>query len=145
MKLLISALVIVWLFVLAIAHAAENIWCRGPVEFRGNATALNIYYRTMNTPAGKKGGKLKPGYCGYENSSGLSARASFQIIFSPTVWKEEPWTGFLRSAYIQLLSNPDYVVFLGQSGQQNFDYKSIWAIPFKKDPTRGTRAKKFSR
>ena len=145
MKLLISVLIMAWLVVPAIGQAAEDIWCRGPLEFRGNATALNIYYKTTNAPAGKKGGRLKPGHCGYENSPGLSARASFQFLVSPTVWKEEPWTGFIRSAYIQLLSNPDYVVFLGQSGQQRFDFKSIWALPFNRDPTRGTRAKKFSR
>lgn len=145
MKTLLLILLMAWLSLPTIARAAENIWCRGPLEFRGNATALNLFYKTTNTPAGKNGGRLKPGHCGYENSTGLSAGASFQMLFSPTMWKEEPWTGFVRSAYIQFLSNPDYVVFLGQSGQQKFDYKSIWAIPFKRDVTRQSKAKRFTR
>ena len=148
MKMFPSILAIVLLVVSTTAQAKDElIWCRGPLELFISGTTIEVRYKSTKAPAGKNGGRLKPGQCAREKTPSSTAGRNYaiQILNSPPKWKEEPWRTFICSTYIQLLSNPDYVVSMGTQKGRRFECRGILAIPFKKDRTIPLTPRKFSR
>ena len=141
MKNILGILVII-LFFAPIAQGKEAIWCRGPLEFSiNNHRIIEARFIKSNGPAGYNGGKLKPGSCGYEKS-GRTGGNHFQILFKSSDFKESPeGVAFMQNSYLYFLSNPGYVVFMGWKGESQFNYKSLKAVPFRKDRTQRTKGK----
>ena len=46
-----------------------------------------------------------------------------------------------ENSYLYFLSNPGYVVFMGWAGETQFNYKSLKAVPFRKDRTQRIKKK----
>jgi hypothetical protein len=141
MKKILGILIMILIFA-PIAQGKEAIWCRGPLEFTiNNHRIINAHFMKSAGPAGHNGGKLKPGSCAYEKS-GPTGGDHFQILFKSTDFSESPeGVALMQNSYLYFLSNPGYVVFMGWAGETQFNYKSLKAVPFRKDRTQRLKKK----
>ena len=140
MKKIVGIIMLILVFASS-ARGAESLWCRGPLKFEiRNHQTIEVYFTKQPGPAGHNGGKLKPGNCGYEKTPGIGG-SHIQMIYPMSDLKKNPaGIAMIQSSYIYFLSSSDYVVRMGLKGANQADYRSVTAIPFKKD--RSQRIKK---